>query len=214
LAQLTVILAIALFVPAWTLNYWQAWLCLLVFIASSALITIYLWKHDQTLLAGRINAGPRAEKEPFQQRIQFLAAPAFAGIFVLSSLDHRYSWSHLPLALILTGDTLILLGFFIVFRVFVENTFTAATIQVVTDQKVISTGPYAVVRHPMYAGALVLLFGIPLALGSAWSLLMLVPMTILLVQRLLAEEKYLTQNLPGYKEYCHKVPHHLVPFVW
>jgi protein-S-isoprenylcysteine O-methyltransferase Ste14 len=214
LVQLAVILGVTLFVPAWTLDYWQAWVCLSLFISSSALITAYLWKNDQSLLAGRVNAGPRAEKEPLQQRIQFIAAPAFAGIFVLSSLDHRFSWSHVPLALVIAGDILIVVGFFIVFRVFQENTFTTATIQVAANQKVIATGPYAVVRHPMYAGALVMLSGIPLALGSAWGLLMLVPMTILLAQRLLDEEKFLSRSLPGYKDYCQKVRYHLVPSVW
>jgi protein-S-isoprenylcysteine O-methyltransferase Ste14 len=166
LAQLALFLGIALFVPAWTLEYWQAWVCLFAFIASSALITLYLWQNDQSLLAGRVDAGPRAEKDPLQQRIQFFAGPAFVGIFVLSSLDHRFSWSHVPLPLVVAGDVLILLGFFIVFQVFQENTFTTATIKVVADQSVVSTGPYAIVRHPMYAGALVMLFGIPLALGS------------------------------------------------
>lgn len=214
LAQLALILGLALFVPAWTFRYWQAWLCLLVFLTSSALITVYLWKRDPSLLAGRLNAGPRAEKEALQQRIQAFAAAAFLGIFLLSSLDHRFSWSHIPPLLVLAADALMLLSFLIVFRVFQENTFTVATIQVTSDQKVISTGPYSVVRHPMYAAALVLLFAIPIALGSAWALLMLIPMTILLIQRLLAEEQFLSTHLPGYQEYCQKVPHHLIPRIW
>jgi protein-S-isoprenylcysteine O-methyltransferase Ste14 len=214
LAQLVVALGITLFVPAWTFDYWQAWVCICVFVAPSALITAYLWKNDQTLLASRVKAGSQAESEPLQKRIQFFAALAFIGIFVLSSLDHRFSWSRVPLPFVVAGDALILLGFFIVFRVFVENTFTAATIQVVAGQRVVSTGPYAFVRHPMYAGALVMLFGIPFALGSAWGLLMLVPMIIILVQRLLDEEKFLSQSLPGYKEYCHKIHYHLVPLIW
>jgi protein-S-isoprenylcysteine O-methyltransferase Ste14 len=151
--QLITALGILLLAPAWTLDYWQAWVYLFVFAASSALIAAYLWKKDQRLLERRINAGPGAENEKSQKLIQLLASFVFIGAMILPSLDHRFSWSAVPLSIVVTGDVLVALGFLIVFLVFKENTFTAATIAVTPGQKVVSTGPYAVVRHPMYAGA-------------------------------------------------------------
>jgi len=164
-------LGLLLFAPAWTFDFWEAWVYLLVFAASTALITLYLWRQDPKLLERRVNAGPGAEKEPTQKRIQRLASLAFIGLFLLSSLDHRFSWSEVLLWGVIVGDLFVALGFLIVFLVFTENAFTAATIEVAPGQEVVSTGPYAIVRHPMYSGALVMLFGTPLALGSWWGLL-------------------------------------------
>jgi protein-S-isoprenylcysteine O-methyltransferase Ste14 len=133
---------------------------------------------------------------------------------ILPSLDHRFSWSAVSLPVVVAGDVLTALGFLIVFLVFKENTFTAATIAVTRDQKVVSTGPYSVVRHPMYSGALVMLFGTPLALGSWWGLLMFIPMILTIAWRASDEERFLFKNLSGYKEYCQIVRYRLVPFVW
>jgi protein-S-isoprenylcysteine O-methyltransferase Ste14 len=187
---------------------------LFIFTAASALITAYLWKHDPKLLERRVHAGPRAEKEKIQKLIQMLASLAFVGTLVLPSLDHRYHWSRVPLALIVVGEAMVAFGFWGVFLVYKENSFTSATIEVAPDQRVVSTGPYAIVRHPMYAGALVLLLGTPLALGSLWGILMVLPMIVVLVARLLNEEVFLNESLPGYTEYCQKVRFHLVPLIW
>lgn len=212
--QLIAVLAVLLLAPAWTLDYWQAWVYLFVFAASSALITTYLWKRDPNLLERRINAGPRAENEKIQKLIQLLASCVFIGVMILPSLDHRFSWSAVPLPVVVGGDILVALGFFIVFLVFKENTFTAATISVTPGQKVVSTGPYAVVRHPMYSGALVMLIGTPLALGSWWGFLMFIQMAFIIAWRARDEERFLFKNLSGYKEYCQVVKYRLVPFVW
>jgi len=213
-AQLLVFLGVALFVPAWTLDFWQAWVYLFIFIAASALITAYLWKHDPKLLERRVKAGPRAEKEKSQKLIQIFASLAFVGILVLPSFDHRYLWSHVPLFFVIAGDVLVVLGFLAVFLVFKENSFTAATIEVSPNQSVITTGPYAIVRHPMYAGALVMLFATPLALGSWWGILMFIAITVVIVVRLLNEEMFLKRSLSGYTEYCRKVLYRLLPSVW
>jgi len=212
--QLITVLGILLLAPAWTLHYWQAWVYLLVFAASSALITVYLWKHDPKLLERRTNAGPRAENEKTQQWIQLLASFVFAGAMVLPSLDHRFSWSAVPVSVVVAGDVLAALGFLIVFFVFKENTFAAASISLSPDQSVVATGPYAVVRHPMYTGALIMLFGTPLALGSWWGLVMFIPMIFIIAWRARAEERFLVKNLSGYKEYCQIVRYRLVPLVW
>lgn len=213
-AQLIVAMAIALFGPAGTLDYWQAWLYLLVFVGSAAIITWYLWRNDPRLLERRVEAGPTAEKQTLQKVIQAVAAITFIASLVVPALDHRFAWSRVPVAFEILGDVLVVIGFFIVFRVFQENSFSAATIKVASDQKVIATGPYAVVRHPMYAGALVMLVGTPLALGSWWGLLLLIPMTLVLVLRLLDEERFLARNLPGYTEYCQRVRYRLAPYIW
>jgi protein-S-isoprenylcysteine O-methyltransferase Ste14 len=212
--QLIIGLGILLLAPAWTLDFWQAWVYLSVFAVSAALITAYLWKKDPMLLERRVNAGPGAEKEKSQILIQMLALIVFISIFVLTSLDHRFSWSNVPLPVVIVADVLVALGFFFVFLVFRENTFTSATIEVAPGQRVISTGPYAIVRHPMYSGALVMLSGTPIAIGSWWGLLMFFPITVVIAWRLLEEERFLSKSLAGYEEYCRKVRYRLVPFVW
>jgi len=162
----------------------------------------------------RADYRPGAEKDRTQKLIQLFASFAFIGAMILPSLDHRFSWSAVPPPVVVVGDVLVALGFLIVFLVFKENTFTAATIEVAPDQRVISTGPYAIVRHPMYSGALLMLLGTPLALGSWWGLLMFIPMLFVIAWRAIDEERFLLTNLRGYEEYCQLVRYRLVPFVW
>ncbi|MGA7578491.1 MAG: methyltransferase family protein [Desulfobaccales bacterium] len=207
-------IGIALFAPAWTLNFWQAWVFLGVFAASHGLINLYLWKKDPKLLERRAKGGLGGEKEKNQKLIWLFLFIIFMGMFILASLDHRFSWSEVQPYVVIAGDGLVALGFFMMFRVFKENTFTGATVELAVDQKVISTGPYALVRHPYYAGDLVLHFGTPLALGSWWALLLFIPFTLVIVWRLLEEEKFLIKELPGYSEYFQKVRYRLVPFVF
>ena len=211
---LLVVMAIIIFVPAWTLDYWQAWIFLVVFFVPPLLITMYLMKHDPKLLERRTTAGPGAEQERIQNIIQALAGLAFIAIFIASALDHRFGWSTVPAYVTALGDVLVIFGFYLVFLVFKENTFASGTIEVVAEQRVISTGPYALVRHPMYIGALVMLVGVPLALGSWWGLLAIIPMTLVLILRLLDEEKFLAKNLAGYSDYQSKVRYHLFPLIW
>jgi protein-S-isoprenylcysteine O-methyltransferase Ste14 len=214
LLNLVIILAAVLFISAGTLSYWQAWLFLAVFSISVLAITIYLMKNDPHLLERRVQAGPVAEKEKGQQIIQSLASIAFIAIFIIPGLDHRFGWSSVPLFLVLAGDFLVALGLLIVFFVFKENSYTSAVIEVGAEQKIVTTGPYALVRHPMYMGALIMLLGVPLALGSYWGLFMLLPITLVIIWRLLDEEKFLAKNLAGYLNYENKVRYHLIPFVW
>jgi protein-S-isoprenylcysteine O-methyltransferase Ste14 len=211
---LLLIMAALLFIPAWTLAYWQAWTFLAVYFASSLAITLYLMKHDPKLLERRMSGGATAEKEPIQKVIMFFASLGFVGLIVFPALDHRFAWSHMPSYAALAGDVLVVLGFLAIFFVFKANTFTAATIELAPDQKVISTGPYALVRHPMYGGALVMLVGIPISLGSWWGLLVIVAMLPVLMWRLFDEEKFLARQLPGYVDYQKQVRHRLIPLVW
>jgi protein-S-isoprenylcysteine O-methyltransferase Ste14 len=209
-----IVVAVVLFVTAGTIDYWQAWAFLLVFFGSSFAVTAYLAKYDPGLLERRLAAGPSAEKEQSQKLIQLLAMVAFVAIFVFPAIDHRYGWSSVPASVAVVGDILIAIGFLGVFLVFKENSYASSIIEVGAEQKVVTTGPYAIVRHPMYSGALVMLIGVPLALGSWWGLLLVIPITIVLVWRLLEEEKFLTRNLPGYPEYQDQVRYHLLPLLW
>src|SRR5216684_716437 len=214
LLLLLLVMAALIFIPAGTLAYWQAWIFLGVYFAASLAITVYLMIKDPELLARRMSGGPAAEKEKTQKIIMVFASLGFIGLIVFSALDHRLAWSHMQPSVALAGDVLVALGWVAIFFVFKENTFTSATIEVAAGQKVISTGPYALVRHPMYAGALVMLLGIPIALGSWWGLLVIVAMMPALLWRLLDEEEFLTRNLPGYADYQSKVRYRLIPLVW
>ena len=161
-----------------------------------------------------MSGGPTAEKEPAQKVIMLFASLGFVGLLVVPALDHRFAWSHMPASMALVGDALLLLGWIAIFFVFRANTFTSATIELAPDQKVISTGPYALVRHPMYAGAIVMILGIPIALGSWWGVLILVAMMPVLIWRMFDEEKFLARNLAGYADYQKEVRYRLMPLVW
>ena len=206
--------AVLLFAPAGTLHYWQAWTFLVIYFISSLALTLYLMKHDRKLLARRINGGPTAEKEPVQKLIMLVVSTGFIALIVIPALDHRFAWSHMPPAVALVGDLLVLLGWLAIFFVFKANSFASATIELTPGQKIISTGPYALVRHPMYAGGLLMLVGMPIALGSWWGLLVIAAMMPALIWRLFEEEKFLARNLAGYVAYQRTVPYRMVPLVW
>jgi protein-S-isoprenylcysteine O-methyltransferase Ste14 len=209
-----VALAALLFIPAGTFDYWQAWLFMAVFVTTSGVITVDLAIRDPKLLERRMHVGPRAEKEPAQKIIVLLAMLGFIAMLVVSALDHRFGWSSVPASISLLADGLIALAFLFVFFVFRENSFSASTIQIAEGQTVISTGPYALVRHPMYAGALVMLLDLPVALGSWWGLLVVVLKLPVLIWRLLDEERFLQQNFAGYAQYQTKVRYRLLPLIW
>jgi len=214
LAVLALVMGLLVFVPAGTVRYWQAWAYLSIFTGASVLTTLYLIRHDPALLERRMKGGPTAEKQPTQKLIMLGTSVGFVGLLVVSALDARFGWSVVPLGAVLFGDALVIAGFYFISIVYRENTFTSATIEVAKDQRVIATGPYAVVRHPMYAGALLYLLGTPLALGSYWGLVVFGAVLPLLLWRLFDEERFLCRNLPGYTEYRKRVRHRLVPFVW
>ncbi len=211
---LLLMLALALFASAGTFAYWRAWLYLAVFGGCVFLITAYLFVRDRRLLESRLNVGPVAETQRSQQVIQAFASVFFLLLFIIPGLDHRFGWSHVPAALSVLADLLVAIGLFIVFLVFRENSFTSAIIEVSNEQQVVSTGPYGIVRHPMYSGAMLLLVFTPLALGSWVDLPFAIPVILVIVVRLLAEEKFLAGSLRGYDEYRRKVRWRLLPGVW
>jgi protein-S-isoprenylcysteine O-methyltransferase Ste14 len=214
LLRFLIILAALLFLPVWTFRYWQAWIFLLVFSACALATSLYVMKNDPKLLERRMRAGPGAEEERSQQIIQSLATAAFIALLLFPPLDHRFGWSTVPWPMVVAGDALVAVGFLIIFFVFRENGFASGVIEVSDGQKVVATGPYALVRHPMYAGALVMLIGVPFALGSRWGSVLVIPIALVIVWRLLDEERFLAQNLSGYSDYRNKVRHRLLPFLW
>jgi protein-S-isoprenylcysteine O-methyltransferase Ste14 len=207
------LIAVALFVCAGTVWYWQAWVYLGVSGASSILLTLYIIS-DPVLLENRMNYGPSAEERPIQKIIVLcLGVPTIAA-FIVPALDHRFDWSSVPSWLSIVGNLLVLLSMWMVYQVFRANSFGSATVGLTKDQHVISTGPYAIVRNPMYSCAVVYFIGTSIALGSYWGLIPAVLTILGFVWRLLDEEKFLAQNLLGYTEYCGKVRWHLIPGIF
>src|SRR5215471_11776298 len=208
------ILLACLFIPAGTLSYWQAWVFLTVFAASSQALGIYFLTHDRKLVERRMKIGPAAEQRPAQKIISALFLLGFVGFVVLPAFDHRFGWSPVAPALSILANAIIVLSFVLFFLVMNSNSYAASTIQVEEGQPVVSTGPYAYVRHPMYSGALLLITAMPLALGSWLSVLLVVPFFPVLVWRILDEENLLRKNLPGYAAYMQRVRYRLIPGVW
>jgi len=192
----------------------RAWLMLGTFFGCAGVITVWLWFHDKALLERRVKAGPGSEADPMQNLVQALAGLVFMAMFAVPGLDRRFGWSDVSLAVSLAGDGMIVLGFLVVFLTFRANSFTAGTIEIAEGQHLVDTGPYAVVRHPMYAGALILIAGIPLGLGSWWGLVPAALLVPLLAWRLTREETFLIANLAGYADYRGRVRWRLAPRVW
>jgi len=212
--QTLVVLLAAVFLPAWTLHYWQGWLCLAVFFIPASAISVWMARNDPALLARRMQADATAEKKAAMRVAQSIASVAFVADFCISAFDHRFGWSHVPVAGVIAGDLILLAGLAISFEVARVNSYASAIIEVAEDQKVISNGPYAHVRHPLYSGALTVLLGIPLALGSWWGMLVSLPVMAALIWRIHDEERFLVKELPGYAEYREKVRWRLVWCVW
>jgi protein-S-isoprenylcysteine O-methyltransferase Ste14 len=214
LAFLFVVMASLLFIAAGTPHYWQAWVFLAVYFGASVAISLYLIRRDPALLERRMRGGPFAEKEPAQRIIMAMTSIGFIVLIVLPALDRRFGWSNLPDDVVAAGDLLVLLGWLGIYFVFRENSFASSTIESAVGQRVISSGPYAWVRHPMYAAALVMLLGISPALGSWWGVLIVAALLPALVWRMIDEERFLARNLPGYPEYQSRVRYRLLPHIW
>jgi protein-S-isoprenylcysteine O-methyltransferase Ste14 len=205
---------VALFWPAGTFDYWQAWVFIGIFVVLGIFYTIYLLVKAPEVIRRRMNAGPAAETRPVQKIVSAGVYLAFMALLVVSALDHRFSWSTVPTPIVLAGDVMVVVGLGLSMLVVLQNHYAAANVTVEADQKVVSTGLYGVVRHPMYSSVMVLLVGVPLSLGSYWGLVVIIPAVVLFVARILDEEKMLSQELDGYREYTDRVHARLVPYVW
>jgi len=206
-----VLLGLLLFLPAGTFFYHQAWLFTVLLFFPILIMGIVLFIKSPALLEKRLN---NKEKEKAQKGVIALSGFMFLAGFILSALDFRFGWSSVPLWLTVTASLLFLLGYGLYAEVMRENIYLSRSVSVQKDQKVISTGLYGIVRHPMYLATLFMFLPIPLILGSFWGLIPFSIYPILIVVRILNEEKILTESLNGYAEYKKKVKHRLIPFLW
>jgi protein-S-isoprenylcysteine O-methyltransferase Ste14 len=203
-----------LFWPAGTFDYWQAWVFIAVFVVATMVPTIYLAVKYPDALRRRTRSGPFAETRVVQKLINIGIILAVVAAGVVGGLDHRFGWSAVPIAFVVLGNALVVIGLSTAELVVIQNNYAAATITVEKDQPVVSTGLYGLVRHPMYVGALIMMVGMPLALASYWALLTIIPGVLVFAARITDEEKALRQDLDGYEEYTGKVHYRLVPGVW
>jgi protein-S-isoprenylcysteine O-methyltransferase Ste14 len=204
------VIGLVLFLSADTVDYWQGWVYLGVGVATSVPLTLLI-TGNPILRESRTRAGPTAEQRPIQRIIIAVTGLPMIAVYVVPGLDRRLGWSSVPVWLSIAGFVFIALSMWMVYRVFQENAYGSATVEVVRDQKVISTGPYAIVRNPMYSCAALYFVALSFALGSYWDLIPAVLIVLGLVWRLLDEEEMLTQGLTGYRDYCTKVRWHLIP---
>ncbi len=206
-----VLLGALLFLPAWTMNYPNAWLFLGILFVPMILVGLVLFFKAPELLKKRLD---NKEKEKTQRGVVALSGLMFPVGFVLSALDFRFSWSDVPLWLVIVSAVLFLVGYGTYAEVLRENAYLSRTVEVQEGQKVISTGLYGIVRHPMYLATLLMFLPIPLILGSFWGLIPFALYPAVIVIRILNEEKVLTDGLCGYAEYKSRVKYRLIPFVW
>jgi protein-S-isoprenylcysteine O-methyltransferase Ste14 len=197
--------------PAGTMNYWQVYAYFGVILIPMLLVLRYFLKNDPRFLERRTRI---AEKEKEQKLIQWINLPIFISAFIVPGLDRRFGWSEVPVEVIIITDVVILGGYLIIFLVFRQNSYASRIIEIDKGQKVITTGLYAWVRHPMYLGVLIMYLPTPLALGSYWGLIPMAFLPVSLLFRILNEEKVLSENLKGYKEYCLKTKYRIFPYLW
>jgi len=197
--------------PAGTFNYWQVYIYFAVLVVPMIFVLNYFLRKDPRFLERRART---SEKVKEQKIIQLISLPVFMLAFIVPGIDRRFGWSDIPFEIIIITDLVILGGYLIIFQVFKQNSFASRIIEIEKSQKVISTGLYAVVRHPMYLGVMIMYLPTPLALGSYWGLIPMALLPVALALRILNEEKVLRENLDGYKEYCEKTRYRLIPYIW
>lgn len=211
LTLLPVFLGLVVLLPAGSLKFWPLYVYFVVLIIPMTIVIRYFIKKDPEFLKRRMKM-----KEKVQQQMVIILISWFVFLagFMLPGFDHRYGWSDVSVFVILLGDILVLAGYGIILRVFKENSYASRIIEVVSGQEVIKTGPYKLVRHPMYLGVIIMYMATPVALGSYWGLIPFALIFPILVLRILNEEKVLKEQLPGYPDYCRQVRFRLIPYIW
>jgi protein-S-isoprenylcysteine O-methyltransferase Ste14 len=206
-----ILMGLLILLPAGTFNYWQVYLYLAVIVFPMMFVLSFFLKNDPRFIERRIRT---KEKEKQQKFIQITFSFFFFSGYIVSGLDKRFGWSDIPSDIVILADIVILLGYLMVYFVFKQNRYASRVVEVEQDQKVVSTGLYALVRHPMYLGVLIMYIPTPIALGSYWGLIPIATIPLALVLRILNEEKVLHKELPGYNEYCQRTRYRLIPFIW
>jgi len=206
-----IVLFAMLFLPAGTLAYWHAWVFLGVLLVPMAFVLAYLIRRDPALLERRMRL---RERQGEQVRFVRISLVVVVLVFVLPGFDARFGWSHVPVPVVLLADVGVFLGYSLFILVMRANSYASRVVEVEEGQRVISTGPYARVRHPMYAGALLMYACTTIALGSWWAFLAFLPYPFLLAYRAVHEEALLQKKLPGYEAYMQKVRYRFLPGIW
>lgn len=200
-----------LFLPAWSFCYWNAWLFMGILFVPMFIAGIIMLGKNPELLQKRLDA---KEKEAEQKSVVALSGLMFLAAFIVAGLDWRFGWTNMPTWVVWVATGLFLLSYLLYAEVLRENTYLSRTIEVQEDQKVIDTGLYGIVRHPMYMATLVLFLSMPLVLGSLYSFLIMLVYIPIIAKRIRNEEKVLEEGLPGYKEYKQKVKYKVIPLIW
>ena len=206
-----IFVGLLLFLPAGTIKFFNAWLFIGLLFIPMFILGIFLFIKSPELLEKRLNA---KEKENTQKGVVGFSAILFLASFLIAGFDYRYGWTSVSLWCVILASVILLVSYALYAEVMRENIYLSRTIEVQENQKVIDTGLYGIVRHPMYAVTIFLFLSIPVVLGSWWALLCMAPYPFLIAIRILNEEKVLENNLSGYKEYKAKVKYRLVPFIW
>jgi protein-S-isoprenylcysteine O-methyltransferase Ste14 len=214
ISRVVVVLLVSLavlFIPAGTLAYWQGWMYLLLLLIPAGFVLTYFSRHDPDFLERRMKF---KERRQAQKGIVRIGDAVVLLAFLLPGFDHRWGWSHVPVGLVLAAEVGVLLSYVLIVRVFLENRYASRVVEVTGEQKVISTGPYAFIRHPMYAATTFFYVLSPLALGSYWAMIPAALIIPMLVLRILDEEALLCRELAGYSEYTRQVRWRLIPGLW
>ena len=210
-ALVIILIGLIVFLPAGTIKFWEAWVYFGILFVPMIFVLTYLLKNDPELLERRMKM---KEKEEPQKVFVKLSILVFLIAFIIPGFDHRFEWSEVPFIVIIIADLFIFIGYLLFFLVLKENTYASRIIQVEKDQRVISTGLYAIVRHPMYVAVIMMYVLSPLALGSYWAVVAVLPLPVLIIFRIKSEEKILIDKLPGYREYTQEVKYRLIPYIW
>lgn len=211
LFSLPLFFGLCILLPAGTFDFWQVYIYLAILCLPMLFVVAYFLKINPGFLERRMKM---KEHEAPQKKIVFVTSIAYLAGFVIPGFDHRFGWSHVPDIMVLAADVLVLLSYIFIFYVFKENSYASRIIEVAEDQRVVTTGPYSIVRHPMYLGILVMYLATPVALASYWALIPWAFVPFSLVFRIRNEEKVLSEQLAGYSEYCKKVRVRMIPYIW
>lgn len=206
-----VLMGLILFLPAGTFDYFNGWLFLGLLFVPMVLLGVVLFIKAPALLEKRLQS---KEKENTQKGVVAASALMFLGSFVLAGLDFRFGWTNVPMWLVVVAAVIMLASYGMYAEVMRENAYLSRTVEVQENQKVIDTGLYGVIRHPMYTATIFLFLSIPLVLGSWISFVIMLLYPVAIIARIGNEEKVLEAGLEGYKEYKEKVKYRLVPFIW
>ena len=206
-----ILVGLLIFIPAGTINYWNGWLLMGLLFIPMFFVGIIMMIKSPNLLRSRLNA---KEKEGTQKEVVILSGLMFIVGFIIAGLNYRFGWIIMPNFLVVVAMIIFVVAYLIYAEVLRENAFLSRTIEVQKEQKVIDTGLYGIVRHPMYAATIFLFLSMPLILGSIFSFIIFMIYPFIIIKRLKNEEQVLEKELRGYKEYKNKVKYKLIPFIW